>query len=352
MSLRVVIVQHGDKERLPGDPGLTELGLTQALATARSLGRGDVPVGIWTSPMRRARETAIPIADELGVPPTSDVRLRERMNWGDSIEESIEDFLQDWRTASADRAYVPRSGDSSFEAASRFLEVLDDLAASYPSGTAIVVAHGGVTTDVLRTLLGDDELCAKAPALIDDGVPSCAITTLHASRDGWAVASIAVADHLDDERATRPDTPGALQTGRSERTSGARSNVKDQVNPERVKDQPCLRQGREGAREAGQVKPAPARSGAHLARRPSVGESGGRTGGRPMGPDLAVRERVRRAQPARAGQTRPRLSHRQATASGNQCARVVTRSGMDMARPLCPEDGSGDSRRTNPYGDA
>jgi hypothetical protein len=63
-------------------------------------------------------------------------------------------------------------------------------------------------------------------------------------------------------------------------------------------------------------------------------------------------ERVRRAQPARAGQTRPRLSHRLATASGNQCARVVTRSGMDLARPLCPEDGSGDSRRTNPYGDA
>jgi broad specificity phosphatase PhoE len=201
MSLRVVIVQHGDKERLPGDPGLTELGLTQALATARSLGRGDVPVGIWTSPMRRARETAIPIAEEFGVPPTTDVRLRERMNWGDSIAESVEDFLEDWRTASADRAYMPRSGDSSFEAASRFLGVLDDLAAAYPSGTAIVVAHGGVTTDVLRTLLGDDELCTKAPGLIDDGVPSCAITTLHASRDGWAVASIAVADHLDDERA-------------------------------------------------------------------------------------------------------------------------------------------------------
>jgi hypothetical protein len=55
-------------------------------------------------------------------------------------------------------------------------------------------------------------------------------------------------------------------------------------------------------------------------------------------------ERVRRAQ--------PRLSHRLATASGNHCARVVIRSGMDLARPLCPEDGSGDSRRTNPYGDA
>jgi hypothetical protein len=37
MALRVVVVQHGDKERLPGDPGLTELGKRQALTTARWL---------------------------------------------------------------------------------------------------------------------------------------------------------------------------------------------------------------------------------------------------------------------------------------------------------------------------
>jgi broad specificity phosphatase PhoE len=204
MSLRVVIVQHGDKERLPGDPGLTELGLTQALATARWLGRGDTPVGIWSSPKRRARETATPIGEELGVLPTTDARLRERMNWADSRAESIDDFMEDWRTSAADRAYVPRSGDSSFEAASRLLEALDDLAAAHPSGTAIVVAHGGVTTDVLRTLLGDDALRTKAPALIDDGVPSCAITTLQASNEGWAVASIAVVDHLEDKSAQPP----------------------------------------------------------------------------------------------------------------------------------------------------
>ena len=151
--------------------------------------------------MRRARETAAPIAAELGVLATTDARLRERMNWGDSPAESIDDFLADWRTASADRTYVPRSGDSSFEAASRFLEALDDLAATHPSGTAIVVAHGGVTTDALRTLLGDDELRRKAPALIDDGVPSCAITTLQADDERWAVVSIAVVDHMQDVQA-------------------------------------------------------------------------------------------------------------------------------------------------------
>lgn len=37
MALRVVVVQHGDNERLPGDPGRTELGKRQALTTARWL---------------------------------------------------------------------------------------------------------------------------------------------------------------------------------------------------------------------------------------------------------------------------------------------------------------------------
>jgi len=31
----IYLVQHGDKVRVPGDPGLTELGKDQAAATAR-----------------------------------------------------------------------------------------------------------------------------------------------------------------------------------------------------------------------------------------------------------------------------------------------------------------------------
>ena len=82
-ALTVEIVQHAEKERLPGDPGLTELGLEQALATARWLGSGERPVAVWSSPMRRALETARPIADQFGVALRTDPRLRERMNWDD-----------------------------------------------------------------------------------------------------------------------------------------------------------------------------------------------------------------------------------------------------------------------------
>ena len=55
------LVQHGEKGPLPGDPGLTEAGRQQATRTGRwLLGMG--VRALWTSPMRRARETAECIA--------------------------------------------------------------------------------------------------------------------------------------------------------------------------------------------------------------------------------------------------------------------------------------------------
>jgi len=53
----IYLVQHGDKERLAGDPGLTELGRGQAGATARWL-QGAGLQALFSSPLRRARETA------------------------------------------------------------------------------------------------------------------------------------------------------------------------------------------------------------------------------------------------------------------------------------------------------
>ena len=72
---------------------------------------------------------------------------------------------------------------------------LGDLASTH-TGTAIVVTHGGVTTDALRTLVGDEALQAQAPTLIDGGVPNCAITILMATGPRWSVESIATTDHL------------------------------------------------------------------------------------------------------------------------------------------------------------
>ena len=198
MSVDVCIVQHGDKQRTAGDPGLTEIGRAQAEVTARWLARSEQPATVWSSPLCRALETATPIARELAVDVRVDPRLRERMNWSDADVESLEAFLEDWHAASADRSHQPRSGDSSAQAARRFLDALEDLATTSLTGTVIVVSHGGVTVDALRTLLGDRQLGRRAPTLIDSGVPACALTTLQRIGEGWTVRSIAATDHLSE----------------------------------------------------------------------------------------------------------------------------------------------------------
>ena len=178
------VVQHGEKERLPGDPGLTELGRGQAERTALWLSRAGV-TAVFSSPLRRARETAGAIASVVGVPVREDGRLRERMNWDG--DQPFEDFLADWAACDRDRHFVPRSGDSSWQAGERFCSFLRDAAAE--PGVIVVCSHGGVTVDLLRTLAGDRVL---APRLLVEGVPPCAITTL----EGLRVLGIASVSHL------------------------------------------------------------------------------------------------------------------------------------------------------------
>ena len=128
MGIEVLLVQHGEKVRSPGDPGLTATGRQQAAAVAAwlSTNRSDIE-SIWASPLRRARETAGPIAAALELDVQTDARLRERMNWDDKATISLDRFLVEWQRASADRSYHPAIGDSRSDAAGRFLAALADI---------------------------------------------------------------------------------------------------------------------------------------------------------------------------------------------------------------------------------
>ena len=130
-------------------------------------------------------ETAEVISSALGLAIAPDPRLCERVNWGGGGE--FESFKDDWRRSVSDRDFVPPGGDSSRQAGERMRAFLEHLSAL--EGTVVAVTHGGVTTDLLRTLLGDDEL---SPELLRDGVPPCAITTIK----DMQVTGIASVAHL------------------------------------------------------------------------------------------------------------------------------------------------------------
>ncbi len=179
----VYVVQHGEKERAPGDPGLTGRGREQAaLAGAWLRGRG--LRAVYASPLLRARQTAEAVAAASGLPVRVDARVTERMNWDGSL--GFERFAADWARASEDRDFIPAVGDSSRAAGERFREFVLECGLG---GPIAVACHGGVTVDLLRTLTGD---AAVPEALLREGVPSGAITTL----DGLEVVSVAAVGHL------------------------------------------------------------------------------------------------------------------------------------------------------------
>jgi broad specificity phosphatase PhoE len=202
----VYLIQHAEKLREPGDPGITRLGRAHAALTGGWARRTGIR-RVYCSPLRRSRETAQIIADAVAVQPIEDKRAIERMNWDGTMP--FADFGAEWARTVEDRAHVPAIGDSSHAAADRLLALVrevgeirevrevrevcaaDNPAADNPAadGPAAIVTHGGVTVDLLRTLLGDS---AVGDSLLTTGVPSCAITTLN----GTTVESVASVEHL------------------------------------------------------------------------------------------------------------------------------------------------------------
>ena len=198
MAIEVVVVQHGEKVRAPGDPGLTAFGRQQAAAVATWLSEHHADIAsIWASPLMRASETAAEIAAAFELEVETDDRLRERMNWDDAATLSLDGFAAEWKRASADPSYHPTVGDSAADAAGRFCDALVDISEQVADGPVVVVSHGGVTVDVLRALVGDEAVRAAHPELIDDGVPCGAITRLCVHQGVVAVISFPSPSHLD-----------------------------------------------------------------------------------------------------------------------------------------------------------
>lgn len=196
MGVDVLIVQHGEKLPTAGDPGLTERGHMQAFAIAAYLRTAHPEVGsVWASPLARAQQTAAPIGAAFDVTMRTDARFRERMNWDG--DDDLDRFLAEWRRSSEDRTYRPTGGDSSVDAAERFLGALVDIGRAARAGTVVVVSHGGVTIDLLRSLVGDEAMEAAWPGLIERGVPAGAITRLRLDEHVVTVVGFPSTSHLD-----------------------------------------------------------------------------------------------------------------------------------------------------------
>jgi broad specificity phosphatase PhoE len=215
---RIYLVRHGEnwanitKEfsyKLV-DYSLTPKGVQQAEQTAAAF--AGVPVAaIYTSPLKRAAETAAILGARLGVPVHSREALRE-INVG--AMEGQAPTIAAWRRymgivdawAAGDLAASFPEGDSFISLWARLRSALSQIVEEQPGAPVIVVAHGGIFTSTLSAL------CPAAdPALLREPNHNCSISEILVERRGdglhGELVRWAACDHLSGEAAVM--TPAA-----------------------------------------------------------------------------------------------------------------------------------------------
>jgi broad specificity phosphatase PhoE len=161
------LVRHGQsvsnvEERVQGqeDVALSALGHLQAAEVAAWAARfhADSPfTEVWASPLARAHDTAAAIASRIDREVSIAEDLRELHAgvfqghlWGD-LEVLFPEAVARWR--SGDTAYRIPGGESRADLAARGRAILEKLA-TRDVASMIVVAHGGILTAALGSLLG------------------------------------------------------------------------------------------------------------------------------------------------------------------------------------------------------
>ncbi len=163
--LRLYLVRHGETDwntegRLQGqsDTPLSPAGIAQAYKLAARLARESIDA-IWSSDLQRARQTAEIIAKphglEVNVSPVlreASFGLWEGLTESEILERGDEELWRSYRANSV--KHRPPEGELLEEICERMLGIVNRIKSAHPSGTVIVVGHGGSLRAILCDALG------------------------------------------------------------------------------------------------------------------------------------------------------------------------------------------------------
>lgn len=149
---RFCLLRHGQTDwniegRYQGqsDVSLNATGRAQAHSLARQL-HGQPFAAIYSSDLKRARETADIIAAVLHLPIVLEPRLREidQGEWEGQLVDVIKArYAELWQERTVDPASLrPPGGETVGEVASRVSAALDDIAPLHPDASVLVISHG------------------------------------------------------------------------------------------------------------------------------------------------------------------------------------------------------------------
>jgi probable phosphoglycerate mutase len=151
-----VRVDEGHPDDGPADPQLAPVGLEQAELLATYLASETIDA-VWSSPMRRARETAAPLGAALGI----EVRV------DDGLAEFDRDALsyipiEELKAAGDPRWYEQPERPEDFVAG--VVATMERIVRDHPRQRVAVVCHGGVVNAYAGHVLGIDTPLFFLPA--------------------------------------------------------------------------------------------------------------------------------------------------------------------------------------------
>lgn len=195
----VYLVRHGEKVKQIGDPPLTKKGRLQAQETGKFFRNKDI-FKIYSSPYLRARETSEIINSTLKVGVFVKAKLKERMNWGNVSNQTMEEFLKEWYHSSRNRKYIPKGEISSYQSGKNLQKELARIVDKSNKGKNIlVVCHGGIIADYLRNLLSEKELVKLPTKYLEDLIKEGSITTLELKDSNLQLKEFASTKHLSEK---------------------------------------------------------------------------------------------------------------------------------------------------------
>jgi len=194
-------VRHGESAynaegRIQGqsDVPLSELGQRQSRAVAAAL--SGLPVeAVYASPLRRAMQTAQPVAERLKLEIRTDRRLMEihagvfQEKLRGELDELYPAEYARWRSGDPDFA-IP-GGESRRDLMRRGREVFEEISRS-GHGQVVVVTHGGLFAAAVKALL--DIPAERHPFVLQNG----SISQLELADGRVRLLSLNQVDHLRD----------------------------------------------------------------------------------------------------------------------------------------------------------
>lgn len=208
MSTELILIRHGNARRVNGDyvhAPLTTLGEHQAALTGAYLSERQPSLdSFYTSPIRRAKETAAIIGTKLGKTPEVKNGIREV----EGLEVpalalletlSILDFVEDYLDAHAGKPIRwPVEG--------RVSKALMEMVETHPNQRIAVVAHSGVISSVLAWAFPEQRLKWWLTT-----VSNCSLTRLRVDGAHIELLTVNETQHLAPEVTTVQPPDRAVQ---------------------------------------------------------------------------------------------------------------------------------------------